>query len=135
MPKLRGNAKRLRRFMSPAETLLWRYLKAERLDGFSFRRQVPMGPFIADFVCHTARLVIEIDGESHDFEDQWRRNQQRDRWLRSRGFVILRFSNADVLHGLEAVLTAIREAASARTNTPLPVPPPQGGRERRSRAE
>ena len=54
--------------MTRAETLLWRYLKAHHVDGLAFRRQVPMRNFIADFVCHAARIVVEIDGDSHHFE-------------------------------------------------------------------
>jgi very-short-patch-repair endonuclease len=64
----RDRAKRLRREMTRAETLLWRHLKADRLAGLGFRRQTPMDNYIADFVAHSCKLVVEIDGESHDFE-------------------------------------------------------------------
>jgi very-short-patch-repair endonuclease len=64
----RDHAKHLRRTMTRAETLLWRHLKANRLAGFGFRRQSPMGNYIADFVAHSSKLVVEVDGESHNFE-------------------------------------------------------------------
>ena len=56
--------------MTRAETLLWRHLKANRMDGVGFRRQVPIKNYIADFVCFSSKLVIELDGESHDFEER-----------------------------------------------------------------
>jgi very-short-patch-repair endonuclease len=106
-------AKSLRQSMTHAETLLWRYLKAHHLDGLSFRRQVPMGAYVADFVCHGAHLVIEIDGASHDFDARQQHDQARDKWFASQGYIVLRFSNADVTSNLEGVLGAIRNAAVA----------------------
>ena len=110
----RQRAKSLRRAMTRAETLLWRYVKAGPLDGLSFRRQTPIGSYIMDFVCLAARVVIEIDGETHDFEERQRRDAKRDQWLRSRGYLVLRFTNNDVLSSLEGVLLTIRDAARAR---------------------
>jgi very-short-patch-repair endonuclease len=100
--------------MTRAETLLWRYLKAHHIDRLAFRRQVPMGRFIADFVCHAARLVIEIDGESHDFQTRRRRDQSRDEWFALQQYVVLRFNNEQVLKNLEGVIESIRDTASAR---------------------
>src|SRR5215472_7195333 len=110
----RSNAKSLRRQMTRAETLSWRYIKAHHLEGLSFRRQTPMGPYIVDFVCHAARMVVELDGDTHDFELQRRRDRVRDDWLASRGYVVQRFTNKDVLSNLEGVLLSIRETAIAR---------------------
>ena len=118
--KQRGYAKALRRRMTRAETLLWRYLKANHVEGLSFRRQTPMGPYIVDFVCHAAQVVVELDGDTHDFEAQQRDDDVRDAWLVSRGYVVQRFTNKDVLSNLEGVLLSIRELASAR----LPGLPP-----------
>ncbi len=116
--------------MTRAETLLWRYLKAHHIDGLGFRRQVPMQSYIADFVCFSARLVIELDGESHDFESQQQRDRMRDAWFEAQGFTVLRYTNHHVMTNLAGVVESIREAASARlAATPLPNPPPQGGRE------
>src|SRR5262245_60535502 len=125
----RDRAKSLRRTMTRAETLLWRYLKAGHLDGLQFRRQVPMRNYIADFVCHAARLVIELDGESHDFESRQRDDARRDAWLRSQGFAVLRFTNDDVLGNLSGVLESIREAAASRRGVPpsLSLPHKGGG--------
>jgi very-short-patch-repair endonuclease len=100
--------------MTRAETLLWRYLKAHHVDGLGFRRQVPMRGFVADFACHAARLIIELDGETHDFESRQRSDLARDAWLRSQGYEVLRFSNDDVLTNLSGVVEAIRTAAAAR---------------------
>src|SRR6185436_11308134 len=93
----RNRAKQLRQSMTRAETLLWRYLKAHRVDGLGFRRQVPMRGYVADFACHSARLIVELDGESHDFESRQRSDQQRDAWFKSQGYTVLRFTNAQVL--------------------------------------
>jgi very-short-patch-repair endonuclease len=106
--------------MTPAETLLWRYLKAGHLDGVSFRRQTPIGNYIVDFASHAAKLVIEVDGYSHDFAQAQRQDAGRDAWLASRGYQVLRFTNQDVLSNLEGVLIIIREAAAARTRGGTP---------------
>ena len=116
--------------MTRAETLLWRYLKAHHIDGLGFRRQVPMQSYIADFVCYAARIVIELDGESHDFEARQAHDRARDAWFEAQGFRVLRYTNRDVLTNLEGVVQQIREIAGTRlAATPLPCPPPQGGRE------
>src|SRR5262245_21917778 len=123
----RSRAKRLRTTMTRAETLLWRYIKASRVDGLLFRRQVPMHKYIADFVCHSHRLIVELDGESHDFEPRIARDAERDAWFVSQAYAVVRFTNEQVLTNLAGVVEAIRTEASK--STPLPVPPPQGGRE------
>jgi very-short-patch-repair endonuclease len=114
--------------MTRAETLLWRYIKAGRIDGLSFRRQVPMHKYIADFLCHSRRLIVELDGESHDFESRIEQNAERDAWFVSQGYTVVRFTNEQVLTNLEGVVEEIRTEAS-KQYTPLPVPPPHGGRE------
>jgi very-short-patch-repair endonuclease len=106
--------------MTRAETLLWRHLKAHRLDGSGFRRQVPMGRFIADFVSHSRKLVVEVDGESHDFESRMRDDARRDVWFASRGYSVLRVTNDDVLRNLEGVLDQIRQHADAPPSLSLP---------------
>jgi very-short-patch-repair endonuclease len=107
----RDRAKRLRRTMTRAETLLWRHLKAGRLAGLGFRRQSPKGNYIADFVAHSCKLVVEVDGESHDFEQRIRHDKLRDEWFASRGYRVLRFTNDDVRKNLEGVVIAIGLAA------------------------
>jgi very-short-patch-repair endonuclease len=113
--------------MTRAETLFWRYVKAGHLDGLSFRRQTPIGSYIVDFVCLAARVVVEIDGESHDFVESQRRDARRDQWLASRGYVVLRFTNEDVLSSLEGVLLTIRDTARSRQDTPPSLSLPRKG--------
>src|SRR4051812_41310894 len=125
----RNRAKSLRRVMTRAETLLWRYLKAHHIDGLGFRRQVPIRGTIADFVCHSAKLVIELDGESHDFESRQHGDAKRDMWFRSEGYTVLRFTNEDVLKNLEGVVASIRETSARVLASPpsLSLPHKGGG--------
>src|SRR5207249_5288075 len=116
----RNRAKSLRRSMTRAETLLWRYLKAHRLDGFGFRRQVPMGPYVADFVCHQARLVIEVDGEAHDFQSRQASDAVRDAWFARNGYAVLRVTNSDVLTNLEGSFSSFVNLPRSVLPTPLP---------------
>src|ERR1700761_1425540 len=126
----RGRAKQLRQTMTPAETLLWRYLKAGRVDGLGFRRQVPVQNYIADFICHSAKLVVELDGASHEFEEQIKSDEKRDAFFVSEGFQVLRFTNEEVMAHLEGVVEMIRQAASASTrgSPPSLTLPHKGGR-------
>jgi very-short-patch-repair endonuclease len=125
----RNRAKSLRQKMTRAETLLWRHLKADRLEGVGFRRQVPMKNYIADFISHSARLIIELDGESHDFASRQSADKARDRWFESQGYLVLRFTNDDVLRNLDGVARAIIEAANSRRAAPpsLSLPHKGGG--------
>jgi very-short-patch-repair endonuclease len=104
----------LRQTLTRSETLLWRYLKAHHIDGLGFRRQVPMRAYVADFLCHSARLAIELDGESHDFESRQRDDQKRDAWFAAQGYLVLRFTNEQVLKNLTGVVEVIRQTALSR---------------------
>ncbi|MCK0538695.1 endonuclease domain-containing protein [Alcanivorax quisquiliarum] len=97
-------AKELRTNMTDAEHLLWRHLRACRLNQQKFRRQQPIGRYIVDFVNFKARLIIEADGGQHN---ESATDQKRDSWLQSQGFQILRFWNNDILQNTEAVLQTI----------------------------
>jgi very-short-patch-repair endonuclease len=110
----RGRAKQLRQTMTPAETLLWRYLKANRIDGLGFRRQVPFRNYIADFACLSAKLIVELDGQSHDSDAQQKADEIRDAFFIAEGFRVLRFTNQDVMSNLEGVVEAIRLAAMSQ---------------------
>jgi very-short-patch-repair endonuclease len=123
----RDRAKHLRRAMARAETLLWRHVKANRLARLGFRRQSPMGNYIADFVSHSCKLVVEVDGESHDFESRLRYDSRRDGWFASRGYRVLRFTNNDVTKNLEGVVIAIRQAAEQEAPPSLTLPRKGGG--------
>jgi len=107
-------AKALRQNMTDAERLLWRHLRAHRLDGEKFRRQQPLGPYIVDFVHFGARLIVEADGGQHGGAA----DEVRDAWLRRQGFRVLRFWNNEILQQTDAVLTSIWAATgSALTRT------------------
>lgn len=123
----RENARRLRGAMTDAERKLWLALRAHRLDGLSFRRQVPVGAYIVDFMCHEARLIVEVDGGQHADSVV---DQRRDAWLASAGYRVLRFWNNDVLGNLDGVLSEIVNAARSTKPTPLPAaaPPPSSSR-------
>jgi very-short-patch-repair endonuclease len=123
----RDRAKQLRRAMTRAETLLWRHLKAHRLAALGFRRQSPMGNYIADFVAHSRKLIVEVDGESHDFEERIRHDGRRDEWFASRGYRVLRFTNEDVMKNLEGVVLAIDLAAAQVAPLSLTLPRKGGG--------
>ncbi len=123
----RARAKQLRRAMTPAETLLWRHLKAHRLARLSFRRQTPIGNYIADFVAHSCKLIVEVDGESHDFEERLRHDERRDRWLASRGYRVPRFTNDDLMRNLEGVVSSILQAAEQAVPPSLTLPRKGGG--------
>jgi len=125
----RGRAKELRQRMTRAETLLCRYIKAHRVEGLGFRRQVPLGNYVADFVCHSAHLIVELDGESHDFESRRKTDHRRDARLQSQGYTVLRFTNDQVPRELEGVVHVIRETAGAWCTKPpsLSLPHKGGG--------
>jgi very-short-patch-repair endonuclease len=97
--------------MTDAETKLWFALRDRRFSGFKFRRQVSMGPFIADFVCFAVRVVIEVDGGQHAGSQQ---DRIRDRWFAENGYVVLRFWNNEVLKNLEGVLISLSETLHQR---------------------
>jgi very-short-patch-repair endonuclease len=128
-PRQRDRAKQLRQAMTRAETLLWRYVKANRVNGLGFRRQVPIRNYIADFICMSAKIVVELDGESHDFEERQNADQNRDAFFASEGFQVLRFTNEQVMSNLEGVVETIRQTAANRARgLPLsPALPHKGG--------
>ena len=101
-------ARAQRRGMTRAEEMLWRALRGHRLDGHGFRRQMPVGPFFADFTCPAGKLIIEADGRTH--EGAQGRDAARDAWLRREGWRVLRFSDDEVIGGLPLVIERIREA-------------------------
>jgi very-short-patch-repair endonuclease len=125
----RRRAKSLRQTMTRAETLLWRYFKAHHIQGLGIRRQVPMGDYVADFACHTAGLIIELDGETHDFAAAVDSDARRDAWFKSQGYIVLRFTNDDVLTNLDGVVATVRDAASSglRSAPPSLSLPHKGG--------
>lgn len=104
----RDRARRLRRDQTEAEGKLWEALRGCRLDGWKWRRQVPVGPFIVDFLCLEASLSVEVDGGIH--AERADRDARRDAYLADRGLKVLRFWNGEVSGDLERVLWEIRRA-------------------------
>jgi very-short-patch-repair endonuclease len=107
-------ARAMRHESVPAERELWWCLRDRRLNGYKFRRQVPFGPFIADFYCAQCMLIVELDGNSHSLRLEY--DASRSEWFTSRGYHVIRFSNIEVHKFLEAVLVAILKACEDRTD-------------------
>jgi very-short-patch-repair endonuclease len=100
------------------------------MKGASFRRQAPIGPYIVDFVCHAARLVIEIDGGQHFDSKQEQRDARRDTFLTEKGFRVLRFNNHDVMTNRQGVLETIATATEQAPSLTLPRKRGRGSTER-----
>jgi len=117
-PIARQRARRLRRDQTDAEQALWARLRDRQLFGAKFRRQHPIGHFVADFCCPQRKLVVELDGGQH--AARVAADQKRARFLQEQGYRVLRFWNHDVLGNMEAVLERIVEALSYPHPCPLP---------------
>lgn len=107
-PRNTVRARELRREATPAERHLWPYLRGSQLGGHKFSRQMPLGPYFCDFLCRRAKMVIEVDGDTHAASRE--ADARRDRFMQEQGYRVLRFSNADVLRNIEGVVTVIGEA-------------------------
>ena len=114
---LRSNARALRKNSTDAERILWSELRDHRLNGASFRRQVPIRNFIADFVCHAAKLVIELDGGQHVSDQAEQKDATRSAVIEAQGFQALRFCNHDVMTNRAGVLETIAAALAERAPT------------------
>ncbi len=108
-PRRLDRARTMRREPTRGEAMLWRALRTRQIDGLKFRRQAPIGPYIADFFCPSARLVVEIDGATHTDPAA---DAARDRWMRAQGLRVLRFWSDDVGGNLDGVLERIRQVAT-----------------------
>ena len=115
--RLHSNARALRKNSTNAERILWSALRYHRLNGASFRRQVPIATYIADFVCHAAKLVIELDGGQHFSPAQEAADARRSAIIKAKGFRVLRFNNHDVMTNRVGVLETIATAIGASTPT------------------
>ncbi|WP_342360647.1 endonuclease domain-containing protein [Terrarubrum flagellatum] len=127
----RANASRLRASQTDAEQKLWRALDRVPTFRTHFRRQVPLGSYIADFACLAARLVIELDGGQHAEEAQAHHDAVRTKWLEREGYRVVRFWNDDVLSDIESVLDTIYAAMYGSTE-PYEFTPPRRLRRRPS---
>jgi len=122
-------ARRLRKTMTPQEVKLWVHLRSWRQRGCHFRRQSPRGGAIVDFVCMRHKLIVEVDGGQHNFDEHARRDRVRDRGFERSGFKVLRFWNNDVDRHIEGVLTVIDSTLRQSTPPGDPSdrhPPPSG---------
>jgi ATP-dependent helicase HrpA/adenine-specific DNA-methyltransferase len=106
-----GLAKALRRQLTDAERALWSRLRNRQLDDHKFRRQVPIGPYVVDFVCFEQKLIIEIDGGQH--AENIEQDLSRTEWLEQEGYRVIRFWNNEVLGNTDGVLQAIEKALGA----------------------
>jgi len=120
-------AKKLRREMPRSEALLWSYIRKRALKGARFRRQHPIGPYIADFACVAAKLVVEVDGYTHWTQEQLDHDARRTEYLKERGWSVLRVTSADVYDNLSGVWETI--AAYLPPPAASQPPPPLAGEE------
>ena len=100
-------ARSLRRDATSAERILWQHLKGRNLSGFKFVRQEPIGPYIADFACRNAKLVIEIDGATHSSDEEIAVDKWRTEFLEKNGFRVIRFTNEAVFESIDGVCETI----------------------------
>jgi very-short-patch-repair endonuclease len=113
-PAANARAKRLRKQLTPAEVRLWNLLR--RLDGFHFRRQLPVGRFTFDFGDFGFRILIELDGGIHNLPEVMERDRIKDAWAASQGFAVVRIPNSYVFGSGEEALAIVLQAARNRTN-------------------
>ena len=125
--RLQPYANRLRKNMTKGEACLWKYvLRARNMKGYTFRRQRPILNYIADFVCLDLRLVIEVDGITHETEKAAERDRQKDRDLEAVGFTVLRFSNWEILNRIDDVSGIILRWVEENAESPPPSPRRRG---------
>jgi very-short-patch-repair endonuclease len=132
----RERAKQLRSNTTEPEQALWRALKNIPVYGSHFRRQVPIGPYVAEFACLKARLTIELDDGHHSQDDVAIKDEHRTRWLESEGYRVVRFWNAELTENMNGVLDTIYAALYGSPQSEaaaLPTPPRPDGRPSPSR--
>jgi very-short-patch-repair endonuclease len=120
-PTLKRRAKHMRANPTPAEQKLWLALRANRFENRQFTRQTIVAPYIVDFAAKAARLIIEVDGDTHSAKDRY--DARRTEFLESLGYRVIRFANHDVTGNVDGVLSVIAEALRV---SPLPSPLPKG---------
>lgn len=104
-----NNAKDLRTNQTNCENILWQHLRAKRLNGIKFRRQVPVGKYIVDFVNLGTKLVVELDGSQHLEDNNLKYDEHRTEYLNKQGYTIIRFLDNEIINNLEEVLYKIVE--------------------------
>ncbi|HEX7777068.1 MAG TPA: endonuclease domain-containing protein [Parvibaculum sp.] len=117
-------ARGLRANQTDAEKRLWSRLRNRALSGFKFKRQIPIGPYIVDFLCEEHRLVVELDGGQHD--ERAAKDAMRTQYLEGQRYRVIRFWNNDALANTEGVLTMILDALGGERPSPNPLPEGEG---------
>jgi very-short-patch-repair endonuclease len=112
--KMTGVARQFRREPTVSENILWQAIRGHKLDGRRFRRQQPIGVFVVDFLCSSERLIVEVDGSVHDFQQE--RDQQRQNFLESLNFTVVRITNEQVEKHLDSALASIRQAFNSTSS-------------------
>lgn len=105
--RVTAKARALRQDMTKAEVILWMNLRKRGLSNARFRRQHPVGPFIADFACPAARLIVEVDGDTHWTPEQLAHDRRRTKYLKSEGWTVIRVNNVDVHENMDGVWRTI----------------------------
>ena len=125
--ELTRHARSMRTEMTEPEARLWLQLRAERFQGIKFRRQKVIGTYIADFAANDPKLVVELDGDTHAGHEAY--DAARTRFLESKGYTVVRFTNSDVMGNMEGILLRIAEVVSnLHRRPPLPTLSPEGER-------
>lgn len=109
-PEQVDRARELRKRETAAEIRLWEQLRSRRLSGLKFVRQLPVGPYVADFVCRECKLVVEVDGATHSSDQEAAYDRRRTAYLEGQGYKVLRVWNLDVFNNLDGVLDTILHA-------------------------
>ncbi len=118
---------------SNGEIEAWKQLRALRAEGFAFRREHQLGRYWPDFVCLRRKLIVEVDGPLHESEQAREHDRERDAWLSSEGYIVLRFKEAEILSSaywlgkVRSMLLSQPESEYRKRESPLPLPPPPLG--------
>ncbi|MDX8440417.1 endonuclease domain-containing protein [Mesorhizobium australafricanum] len=129
--EMRQKARSLRLHATKAESLLWYELRELKTDGLKFRRQSPIGPYVVDFVCPSVKLIVEVDGDLHETEAGKRHDLNRDSYLQSLGYVVVRIDEPDVINSAWHVAQFVKDEAervAGDPTRPLRGHPPLKGR-------
>lgn len=108
--RITSRARQLREAQTTAEAVLWQHLRSRQLNGRKWRRQEPIDRYIVDFLCPELRLIVEVDGDVHIFQEE--EDHIRQTYLENQGFRVVRFSNEDILKNIESVLSKLYEISS-----------------------
>ena len=132
-PRIRQRSQALRKSRTLGEKAMQEYLRGFRPFGARFRRETPVRPYVVDFAWLSARIVVEVDGASHDMQGRFDHDQAKDAFLVSRGFQVIRVRDADAIANAGWAFALLEEAIRPHLRNPSPIPSPQGGGEAEDR--